>query len=84
MKPMGRTPTTQAEREESLLLLASLRNGDFLMNPEPRHVQALLDLLEDDPRPMAEPLGERWGFPLADREQDYPSAGTVSAASAAA
>jgi hypothetical protein len=84
MMLMGRTPTTQTEREEALLLLASLRNGDFLMSPEPRHVAALLELLEDDSHLTADLPGERWGLPVADREQDHPSPVTVAAASEAA
>lgn len=43
-------PTTQLERQETLLLLASLRAGQSVMEPEPRHLEAILELLNEEPR----------------------------------
>lgn len=40
--------TTQLERQETLLLLASLQVGQRVMEPEPRHLEAILELLEED------------------------------------
>lgn len=42
--------TTQLEREETLLLLASLQVGQSVMDPEPRHLEAILELLNEEPR----------------------------------
>ncbi len=42
--------TSQLEREEALLLLASLEVGIRVMNPEPRHLRAVLELLAEEPK----------------------------------
>jgi hypothetical protein len=42
--------TTQLEREESLWLLASIEAGQSVMEPEPYHIQALLELIHEQPR----------------------------------
>lgn len=38
------TETSQLERQEALELLAAFRAGVGIMQPEPRHLQALLEL----------------------------------------
>lgn len=43
-------PTTQLEREEALLMLASIESGKPMMDPEPRHLEAILELLNEEPR----------------------------------
>lgn len=46
--------TTQLERQETLLLLASLQAGQNVMDPEPKHLEAIFELLEED-EPMMYP-----------------------------
>lgn len=41
--------TTLIERQEALELLAAFREGVDIMEPEPRHLQALLELRAEGP-----------------------------------
>lgn len=60
-------PTTQLERQETLLMLASLQAGQRVMDPEPRHLEAIFELLEEEPR-MAYPQ-EHHVTPTEDHER---------------
>ena len=50
--------TTQTDREEALLILAAFSQSDFCsVQPEPRHVAAIVDLLDTADTSDARPRG---------------------------
>jgi hypothetical protein len=58
-------PTTQIERQEALFLLLAIRSGRCFMNPEPWHVWALIELMNEEPHgSRASSVGENIVQPL--------------------
>lgn len=62
-------PTTQIERQEALFLLLAIRTGQCFMNPEPWHVWALIELMNEEPQGIrASPARETVAHPMVFRQ----------------